>query len=81
MSDTLPASNDLLWNYKTWLEMEHRFLSWELAGQDGDRLDLVERTIIIANPAGRFHQPSAPPPSTRAAAVLTAVGIDWGEPA
>jgi hypothetical protein len=68
--------SERLESYHTWLYYEYRQLSDELApGAKGDFLR-------VNNAGDRFHWVSygekpKPRPSTRAAAVLAAVGCDW----
>ena len=77
----VPVTDELLWNYSQWLSMERSLLSFERGMQtDLDRhwRDHALR-FRLDNPAGRFHQPDTPPPSARAAVVLSAVGCGWQE--
>ena len=89
-----PITEALIWGYKDWLYYEHRMLSYELAGYDPEQAKLVERLSRYskAGPAGDWHfnfptrkgsrlagWPEAPQPSTRAALVLSAAGVDWRE--
>ena len=74
-----PSTQDLLY-YAQWLRMEHRLLARELEpalGYDFDRCRL--------HPTGtnEFHFPlgqdwrTVPPPSTRAALVMSAIDFSW----
>ena len=78
-----PVTEELLGNYREWLQMELRFLSWEVGPQTPERFEAnVAGAMRFRSdtPAGRFHSPDTPPPSTRAAVVLSAVGCGWREP-
>lgn len=82
----VPVTDELRWSYKEWLFMEHRMLSFELAGHDRQRGKEMERCFVgsIANGwhlqwarpgdmmAGWDH---APQPSSRAAVILSAAGV------
>ncbi len=75
-----PITEDLLWNYREWLQMELRFLTYEMGPQMPERFEgnMAHALRFRSNsPAGRFHQSVTPPPSTRAAVVLSAVGCGW----
>ena len=85
-----PVTVDLIENYKTWLDLEMRFLTYEMAhdpvhvaryGAEGlSRVDArkhMEGLIVMGNAGASFHRPSCPDASTRAALVLSAVGCDW----
>ena len=88
-------SYELLDSYKTWLENERRFLSWEMAHdpavqakwqcypQTHDAIvELsrhIDKTTCTMSPAWDYHPSEAGSPSTRAALVLSAVGCDWRE--
>lgn len=63
-------------NYFTWLALEERYLAAEFPELKG--------FIPMDNRAAQFHwtpfgKPEKAPPSSRAALVLEAVGIDWRE--
>ena len=83
----MPVTDELRWAYKDWLYMEHRMLSFELAGHDWKRTADYERAFTGGvthgwhmqwsgngnrGPAGRTD---APQPSTRAAVILSAAGV------
>jgi hypothetical protein len=74
-----PVTEELLWNYSQWLQTERSLLVWEMGSQDETNRYWLNNGLghRIDNPAGRYHQPSTPPPSTRAAVVLSAVGCGW----
>ena len=77
-----PVTEELLGNYREWLQMELRFLSWEVGPQTPERFEAnVAGAMRFRSdtPAGRFHSPDTPPPSRRAAVVLSAVGCGWRE--
>ena len=84
----VPVTPDLMHSYKSWLHMEHRMLSWEMAGYDIERSKVMERSFLHNSPGDDFHWQwshrgyqgqagwrGAPQPSTRAAVVLSAVGV------
>ena len=82
----VPVTQDMLWGYKSWLHMEHRMLSFELAGHDTGAAKHVEGSFYLDHPAADWHfqwpnhrhrmagWETAPQPSTRAAVMLSAVG-------
>lgn len=87
-----PISPDLLEAYKTWLDMELRFLRREMAVTPGiaeryermpggdtvsGRAEIIGRWLHFVGDAGSYHQGDGPLPSARAALVLAAVGCDW----
>ena len=77
-----PVTEELLWNYREWLQMELRFLTYEMGPQTPERFEVnVAHALRFRSnsPAWRFHQSVTPPPSTRAAVVLSAVGCGWRE--
>ena len=70
-----PVTLDLFHAYNTWLELERRYLCHECEA-------LWPPARIMAwdpnNAGGRYHRyRENPPPSNRAAVVLSAVGCDW----
>jgi hypothetical protein len=70
-SAAVPTTPDMIEAYKTWLAMESRFLTWEMAGDpifveryrhdpttDGDRRQLAERigrSLAFVGDSGRYH--------------------------
>jgi hypothetical protein len=75
-----PVTLDLLRSYSAWLHFERRFLSWELCGSDKSRFDVEDAVVWAGNPGFHYHKAGGePPPSTRAAVVLSAVGCGWKE--
>lgn len=46
----VPVTDGLLWSYKSWLHMEHRMLSFELAGYDKDKSEHIERSFAALVP-------------------------------
>ncbi len=64
------TSRDVVETYRTFLEMELRFLNHEVYGQTEGRLH-----FWLDNPAGSFHGGGEPMPSSRAAAVLSLLGL------
>ena len=54
-----PVTDELLWSYKNWLHMEHRMLSFELAGHDMAQAELIEGHFAAWLPPDRnvpgFH--------------------------
>ena len=81
----VPVTPDLLEAYKTWLDMEHRFLTWgmsrnpEVCARYGFREDADprERWDAIRNHChAGYYCPNEAHPETRAAAVLATVGHD-----
>lgn len=77
---TPPLTEELLWSYMEWLQMEARFLCWEQGPRTQEHFDVnVGHALRFRsdNPSGRYHANGAPLPSTRAAVVLSAVGCDW----
>lgn len=75
-ASAVPVTQDLLLNYSTWLDMERRFLTWEMCGDDKSKFDGMHRTIWLDNDAARYHRDDVSP-STRAALVLSTVGCGW----
>ena len=86
-----PATPDMLEAYKTWLEYERRWLSWEMAadplwqrryggsGAAEDRVKLSDRIdgcLAFIGESNTYHRDHAAP-STRAALVMSTVGCDW----
>lgn len=71
-ADPVPMtpSREIVESYRTFLDMEFRFLNWETHRS----LDPVGG-IWLDNPAGAFHGLDRPPPSSRAAAVLGLLGL------
>jgi hypothetical protein len=59
--------------------MEHRHLAWEMRGGHGLDFHRLMGCIKLDNLAGSFHGGDEPPPSTRAAVVLSAAGYGWRE--
>jgi hypothetical protein len=85
-----PVSEALLHSYKSWLQMEHRMLSYELAKYDSEVAHIIERSSFCGNAGDRWHfrhemidadriagWERQPQPSSRAAVVLSAVGCAW----
>ena len=79
----MPVSNDLLASYDQWLFYERQFLLREQYGHlSHDDLRQVARIVPVNTAADRFHFPredswrDQPQPSTRAAVVLAAAGVD-----
>ena len=83
----VPVTDDLRWAYKEWLYMEHRMLSYELAGHRQSASADYER-CFTGNVATGWHMQwagqgnrgpagwiDAPQPSTRAAVILSAAGV------
>ncbi len=64
------TSREEIKTYRTFLEMELRFLNHEVYGQTEGRLH-----FWLDNPAGSFHGGGEPQPSTRARAVLSLLGL------
>jgi hypothetical protein len=74
----IPVTEDLLQSYSAWLHFERRFLLWELCGSDKSRFEVVDSLVLGGNPGFHYHKAGGePPPSTRAAVVLSAVGCGW----
>ena len=84
----VPVTPDLLHSYKSWLHMEHRMVSFELAGHDQRLGKEMERFHFAGTPGDRWHMQwaregargpagwiDAPQPSTRAAVILSAAGV------
>ena len=82
----------LLEAYKSWLDLEYRFLTWEMAGNRevcaryrfGEGVEKRDRCEAIRGhcSAGYYSLHDEATPSTRAAIVMTAAGQDlsWGAP-
>ena len=81
----------MMHSYKAWLFMEHRTVSYELAGHDNKIADAVENEFRTGTPGFKWHFRwaregmrgpggwiDAPEPSTRAAVILSAVGCSLG---
>ena len=64
------VSPEMVESYRTFLEMELRFLNHEVYGPVNGRLH-----YWLNNPAGAFHSGSEPLPSSRAEAVLGLLGL------
>ena len=83
----VPVTTDLMFSYKAWLCHEHFMLSHELTGYDVERARRMHGQFYnevpgfdwhfrYPNPKGRLAGwPDAPQPSSRAAIVLSAVGV------
>ena len=84
----VPVTLDLMHGYASWLFMEHRMVSYELADYQRDLARDIERAYWPNTPGADWHfqwsgQGSrgpagwidAPQPSTRAAVVLSAAGV------
>lgn len=69
-----PVTPDLMANYESWLAMEARAVSQEL--RPGYPPGSV--TTLYTDAWRWHHDGAAPPPSTRAALVLSTVGCGWG---
>ncbi len=87
-SAAVPVTPDLMHSYKSWLHMEHRMVSYELAGHDSALAKEIERYHACGSPGERWHLQwsregmrgpagwiDAPQPSTRAAVILSAAGV------
>ena len=87
----VPVTTDLMMSYKSWLFMEHRMVSWELASYDRKQANLVESYFTTGTPGDGWHFQwtrqggrgldgliDAPQPSTRAAVILSAAGVPIG---
>lgn len=79
----VPVSNDLLAAYDQWLFYERRFLVREQYRHLGDDMvRAMERAVPVNTAADGFHFPrdgswqDVPQPSTRAAVILSAAGLD-----
>lgn len=78
-NETPPAEpKELLEAYHSWLFFEYRYLTQELYRSSAT-------FVRPNNPGGNYHwvsfgDPAKPSPSTRAAAVLNAVGCNWRKP-
>lgn len=70
----MPATPQLLESYRNWLHMERRMLAWELAEGDPYAFDVLMHHFRPNDVGGLFHD-DAPPPSTRAAVILSAAGV------
>ena len=85
----MPVTNDLMQSYKSWLFMEHRMVSYELAGYDRQRAHEIEDLQgFEGTPGEQWHFQwaregtrgpagwiDAPQPSARAAVILSAAGV------
>ena len=85
----VPLTRDLLWSYKSWLFMEHKMVSFEMAGHDLHRGREIEGLPVgRGSPGDDWHFQwgydgargpagwiDAPQPSTRAAVILSAAGV------
>lgn len=84
----VPVTPDMMRSYKSWLHMEHRMVSYELAGYDIKLGHEIEEYHACTSPGSRWHFQwsrqgmrgpagwiDAPQPSTRAAVILSAVGV------
>jgi hypothetical protein len=73
----------LLAAYNSWLFMERRLLCCEMFPSNPELRRFAEGLVPVNTAADRFHLPldrdwrDVPPPSTRAASILRALGIDW----
>ena len=86
---------EIIETYKTWLDMEMRWLAWEVAADplfreryrmrdDGSesRREIANNfksLLCLRNAAANYHQGQDDRPSSRAAIVLSAVGCGWKE--
>ena len=70
----VPVTRDLLESYNTWLEQERRWLAWERAGCNRERFQTAMKVTWFDVPSAAFIH-NEPMPSTRAALVLSAVGV------
>lgn len=84
----VPITDDLMQSYKSWLHMEHRMVSYELARYDTGLAQAIERYHSCNTPGDRWHFQwayegsrgpagwiDAPQPSARAAIILSAAGV------
>ena len=84
----VPVTQDMMSSYKSWLFMEHRMVSYEMAGHDKALADHIERCQMSGTPGQDWHLQwsregargpagwiDAPQPSTRAAVILSAAGV------
>ena len=85
----VPVTPELLKSYKSWLFMEHRMVSYEMAGHDLKRSRRIEHIEWFEDtPGEEWHLQwaregmrgpagwvDAPQPSTRAAVILSAAGV------
>ena len=83
----VPVTRDLINSYKSWLFMEHRMLSYEMAGYDSALAHDIERVSWAGSPGDTWHFQwgregarlagwlEAPQPSSRAAVILSAAGV------
>jgi hypothetical protein len=81
----VPVTDDLMHSYKSWLYMEHKMLSYEIAGHDYEKSLHVEDMFYLGMPGDKWHFQwsgrgpagwiDAPQPSTRAAVILSAAGV------
>jgi hypothetical protein len=85
-----PITKDLLYSYKSWLQMEHRMMCFEMASYDNAIAEVLERSSFMSDAGAKWHfrhqtrkterlagWERQPQPSSRAAVVLSAVGCDW----
>ena len=85
-----PATRQILEAYKSWLHLEHRVLSHEIAelpemvayygGTSSQRYDIIEPMTLCfgTGDAYRYHwREDSAPAASRAALVLSTVGCDW----
>jgi hypothetical protein len=83
-AEQAPASAEdreaLLDAYSCWLDGERRWLAWERAGGDSELFRQYKGLISFdGHRAGHYHGNGEAPASSRAEAVLAAVGCDWRE--
>ena len=86
----VPVTRDLINSYKSWLFMEHRMLSYEMADYRPDLAKEIERCDWHGTPGSQWHFQwgregarlagwlEAPQPSTRAAVIPSAAGVPIG---
>ena len=78
-----PVTVDLLATYADWLHFERRVLMSELTGHQPREAGKL--ALFVGTRSDDFHFPrgmtyqQAPQPSTRAALVLSTVGLNWRE--
>ena len=70
----VPATPELLEAYRNWLHMERRMLAWEMAEGDPRAFDVLMHQFRPNDVGALFHD-DAPPPSTRAAVILSTAGV------